>query len=66
MKPEHVSALESVRRNIKNAEDSLTIRFGGEMPSDPGAAVQDTLYAIGSLTDLVEELLEELASKKES
>ncbi len=55
--------LERVRENIRNAESSLCDRFGGDMPADPSSAVQDLAYAVGSLADLVEELVDALGEK---
>lgn len=57
-------ALERVRESIRNAESSLSDRFGGDMPADPGSAVQDLAYAVGNLADLVEELVDSLSKEE--
>ena len=66
MSAEHDRELEIIRENIKNAESSLMNRFGGEAPSDPGGAVQNLIYAVSSLTDLLETLLSERDQKEEA
>ncbi len=58
------ATLNRIRGKITDAEQSLCGSFGGDIPADPGAAVQDLCYALAHVTDMLEELAEEIMEKK--
>lgn len=60
----HAETLTRIRSKIADAENSLCGSFGGDIPADPGAAVQDLCYALGHITDMLEMLAEEIEGKK--